>query len=158
MPESSDSTRGVAEPITSGFPGANVQGFDTLPKAVEYMLSFGCETFHFLSGPTDGSKSASKLHGGKASYYAVANGREVGQYSDYGLEVRPRVFRYGSAAHKGFATRDAAEAYIEARKNTRLRIRDTLGLSIDSHAAGGGDCNTDLETLVDTLAVCYLGK
>ncbi|KAK0717704.1 hypothetical protein B0T26DRAFT_302461 [Lasiosphaeria miniovina] len=115
---------GVAQPITSGFPNSRVKGFGTLEKAVRYMLNSGCNTFYFLNGPTDGEKSVSKLDGGKPSSYAVANGREVGQYSEYSLEAEPRVNRYGHACHKSFSSIDAGKSFIEGYKQTWRQIHN----------------------------------
>ncbi|KAM7186437.1 hypothetical protein V8F33_011830 [Rhypophila sp. PSN 637] len=128
-----------------------MKGFSTFAEAVEYMLDSGCDTFYFLNGPTDGDKSVSKPDGGKPSYYAVANGRDVGQYSEYSLEAERRVFRYGHACHKSFSSYDAGKQYIEVYEQTQRRIHNPV--LVDSNVYG----DHGVAGLVDMLDMVSLG-
>lgn len=73
----------TAHDLVSGYSGNCFKGFKTFDMAKDYLKRNGCFTFYILEEPADGPKPKSNKRAPRSSYYAVANGRHVGIYSDY---------------------------------------------------------------------------
>jgi len=104
-----------------------------LEEAVSYMAREGfpdCEIIGELPVDYHGpgrsryrGGSVSEGEGGSVSYYAVANGREVGIYESYYGGSQPEVSDQPHSCHKRFRSREEAEKFIEDFRETAAYVK-----------------------------------
>lgn len=140
----------IAAPMVQG-PSTNVhKRFPDFQQAMNFLVRRGQSDFFFHQGPVDGPKPPRQS---TRKYYAVANGRQTGVYTDYELEVKPLVDNYPRACHESFQSREEAELFVETYVQTTHTLQDRAETSSDSDESQSDNDGDVLAGALNTMSL-----